>query len=323
LEWLGEIPDKPWGVRSIPEIDGRYPLWDQPNLMRDVDQGRFFLPDAEEGKRETLVTSVIDARPLQCLRVPGPTFLTLWAAVFTGAAFIVATFHWWQAAAISTVAAFVSIVAWLWSGTAPIPEQDTKDVGLGVTLPLYTSGPSSVGWWAMFIMMLADITAFMSLVFGYFFYWTIHDDFPPDPVPGPGCFWPTVAAGLLFGSWLFTALSRQWNHDDRTVAVYTGLSTATLLSLAGSGALFAGPWCSRLDPTRNVYDAIVWLLVIWTIFHVAIGAIMQVYCVCRRWAGRMTARHDADITNVTLYWHFTAMTVVVTAAVIAGFPLVA
>ena len=49
LEWLSEMPGKPWGVRSIPEIDGRYPLWEQPNFMRDVDQGRFYLPDAEEG----------------------------------------------------------------------------------------------------------------------------------------------------------------------------------------------------------------------------------------------------------------------------------
>ncbi|HEX6985978.1 MAG TPA: cytochrome c oxidase subunit I, partial [Planctomycetaceae bacterium] len=39
LEWLAEIPGKPWGVRSIPEIDSRYPLWEQPNFMRDVDEG--------------------------------------------------------------------------------------------------------------------------------------------------------------------------------------------------------------------------------------------------------------------------------------------
>jgi cytochrome c oxidase subunit I+III len=37
----------------------------------------------------------------------------------------------------------------------------------------------------------------------------------------------------------------------------------------------------------------------------------------------MTARYDIDLCNVTLYWHFSAITVVVTVAVIAGFPLVA
>ena len=50
---------------------------------------------------------------------------------------------------------------------------------------------------------------------------------------------------------------------------------------------------------------------------------MQLYCLARRLAGCMTARYDIDITNVALYWHFNAITVVVTVAVIAGFPLVA
>lgn len=49
---------------------------------------------------------------------------------------------------------------------------------------------------------------------------------------------------------------------------------------------------------------------------------MQLYCVARRLAGRMTARLDAEIVNVALYWHFTALTAVMTVAVIAGFPVV-
>jgi cytochrome c oxidase subunit I+III len=35
----------------------------------------------------------------------------------------------------------------------------------------------------------------------------------------------------------------------------------------------------------------------------------------------MTAVHDQDIVNVTLYWHFVAFKVFITVAVIAGFPL--
>jgi cytochrome c oxidase subunit I+III len=64
----------------------------------------------------------------------------------------------------------------------------------------------------------------------------------------------------------------------------------------------------------------VWTLVIWTVLHIAIGFIMQLYCLARRLAGRMTARHDIDIANAVLYWHFVAVTVVMTVAVIAGFP---
>lgn len=321
LEWLSEMPGQPWGARSIPEIDSRYPLWDQPNFVRDVDEGRFYLPDAEEGKRETLVTTIIDAKPIQCLRVPGPTFLTLIAAVLTGGAFIFSTFHWWWTAGISGLLAVGAIVAWMWTGTALIPEKEQKDVGLGLTLPLYASGPPSVGWWAMFIIMLGDMTALVSLVFGYFFFWTIHQDFPPDPSPGPGALWPSIAALLLVGSWILTLLARQWNRGDQRAALYGGLLFAAALAIAGGVALLPG--LSRLDPKSHVYPATVWVLVGWTLVHVAAGALMQLYCVARRMAGRMTARHDIDITNVALYWHFCILTVVITVAVIAGFPLVA
>ncbi len=323
LEWLQEMPGKPWGVRSIPEIDSRYPLWDQPNIIRDVNEGRFYLPDAEEKKRETLITTTVDARPIQCLRVPGPTFLTFWAAVFTGGFFILSTFKWWYPAAASGMVAFGLILTWLWTGTAVIPEKEGKNVGSGLSLPLYASGSASVGWWAMFITMLGDMTAFISLVFGYFFYWTIHDDFPPDPSPGPGVFWPAVALVLLLGSWALTVLARRWNSTDHAGLFYGALSGAAVAAAAGGAALLAGPWLAGLDPTSHVYPATVWILAGWTALHVALGVIMHLYTIARRAAGRMTARYDIDIRNITLYWHFTALTAFITVAVIAGFPLVA
>ncbi len=126
LEWLAEMPGRAWGARSIPIIKSRYPLWDQPDLMRDVDAGRFYLPDAEEGKRETLISSIIDAEPIQCLRVPGPTFLSMWAAIFTGGLFIFATYSWYVAALVSGGLALITILIWLWTGTAVIPEKPKR-----------------------------------------------------------------------------------------------------------------------------------------------------------------------------------------------------
>jgi cytochrome c oxidase subunit I+III len=323
LEWLAEMPSAPWGVRSIPEIDSRYPLWDQPDFMRHVDEGRFYLPDAEEGRRETLVTSPIDAQPVQCLRVGENTFTPMIAALFTGGIFIFSTFHWWWLMSASAVLALISILVWLWTGTAVIPEKPEKPVGLGLTLPLYVSGSTSVGWWGMFITMLGDLTAFISLVFGYFFYWTARPDFPPEGVGGPGVRWPAIALGLLLASWLCTVLARRWNALDARMPFYGALAVAGLLAVGGGAALVAGPWLTGLDPAAHVYAAVVWVLVIWSAAHVAAGAIMHVYCVARRMAGRMTARHDQDIVNVTLYWHFVAATVGLTVAVVAGFPLVA
>jgi cytochrome c oxidase subunit I+III len=322
LEWTQEMPGQPWGIRSIPEIDSRYPLWDQPHIERDIDEGRFYLPDAEEGRRETLITSVIDATPQQCQRLPSSSFITLVAAITTGGFFILGTFHWWTPAIVSLVIAIGVIVYWLWTGTALIPEKEKKYVGLGLELPLYVSGPQSVGWWAIFITMLAMLSAFMSLIFGYFFFWTVRDDFPPGPASGPGVFWPVAGGGLLLAAWALTLLSRHWNNRDSAAGFYAGSFLAVVCALAGGVALAAGPWITGLDPTSHVYPATVWILVAWTNLQTAVGVLMLLYCIARRMAGRMTARYDIDISNVALYWHFTALTAATTVAVIAGFPLV-
>jgi len=323
LEWLTEMPGKGWGVRSVPHIGGRYPLWDDPHLLRDVDNGRYYLPDAEEGRRETLATSTLDARPTHCLRVPGPSWLPLWAAVFTGGAFIFMTYSWYLATGASALLAMLVILWWLWTGTAQIPEKPAKDVGLGVTLPLYASGHASPGWWAMAITMVADMAAFASLVFGYFFYWSVHAQFPPPDAPGPGTGWPLLALALVLGAWVLTLLARHCNRRGSGAAFHAATAAAALLACAAVPALLAGPQLARMDPTAHVYPAIVWVLLGWTAVHVALGVLMHGYCMLRRLAGRMDGVHDIDIQNVVLYWHFVAATALVAVAVVAGFPLLA
>jgi cytochrome c oxidase subunit I+III len=175
----------------------------------------------------------------------------------------------------------------------------------------------------MFITMLGDGTAFAGLVFGYYFYWTIRDDFPPDPAAGPGWEWPSIALGLLLAAWAATLLARRWNGRGRRGLFYIALAAAVLLDLAGAGALAAGPWLTGLDPTAHVYPAAVWIIVVWTNIHVGVGLVMHLYCVARALGGKLTQRYDIDIQNVALYWHFVAATALVGVATIGGFPLVA
>ena len=321
VEWLQEIPGKPWGVRTIPVVERRYPMWEQPNFLADYDAGRFFLPDAEEGRREMLVTSPIDAEPRQCMRIAGPSFITLAAAVAVGGVFIFPTFKMYWLMGVSAVIALITIVMWLWTGTAEIPEKERKDVGLGVTLPLYASGPRSPGWWAMAITMTAIFTAFVCLVFGYVFYWTLREDFIPDRA-GDHTVWAVAALAAAIAAWLLTMAARRHNARDRATGFHVVASGGALMSIAAAMALLAHPYFADLDPTASVYAAVIWLLAIWSALHLAIGVVMQLYCIARRAAGRMTAVYDMDITNVVLYWHFTVVTVAITVAIAAGVPYV-
>jgi heme/copper-type cytochrome/quinol oxidase subunit 3 len=306
-------------VRSIPPIESRYPIWDQRDLMREVNAGTFYLADAPEGRRETLITSVLDARPVQCQRVAGPTVVTIVAAALLGSVFVALTFEQWIITAVAAVGTLAAVLWWLWTGTGEIPDKKARNVGLGLSLPLYVSGPASVGWWAMFITMVGDGTAFASLVFGYFFYWTIHPDFTAGQA-GPGWQWPMAALALFGAAWAAMVAARELNARGSAGLMRLALAVAVLLTLAASAAAFAGPWQHAMQPTAHVYPAIVWVLVMWVLAHAFVGIVMQLYCLARSLGGYLTAEHDLEIHVAALYWHFLAITAVVTFAVIGLFP---
>ena len=322
LEWLEDPNDDAhWGVRCVPLISSRYPLWDQKDFVQKVDEGRFFLPDAEEGRRETIITSVLDARPVSVIRLGTPSFKPMLTAVALGGVFILTTFHLYLAALVSGVATLFMVLWWLWTGTAEIPEKDCKPIGHGIELPLYISGAAAPGWWAMFITMMADATAFSGLVFGYFFFWTRHSDFPPEGMDAaPGAFWPMVALAIALVSWALTVAARQLNAAGAVGAARAALAAGAASSAFGVYAGLAGPWLSGMDPTAHVYPAIVWTLAIWTAAHSGVAIIMQLYTLARSIAGRMTPTYDADVRNITVYMHFFALTAIVTYATIGLFP---
>ncbi|VDC33491.1 hypothetical protein XINFAN_03883 [Pseudogemmobacter humi] len=85
--------------------------------------------------------------------------------------------------------------------------------------------------------------------------------------------------------------------------------------------MLGGPRASGLDPTAHAYPAIVWTLSGWAMLHLVVGVMMQGYAFARSGAGKMTPGHDADLWNVTLYWHFAAFQAVTTTLVLGGFPL--
>ena len=186
-----------------------------------------------------MITSVLDAHPLQVARVGTPTAKPMLAAATLGGVFILTTYHLYAAALACGVAALAAILWWLWTGTSIAPEKVAKPIGRGIVLPLYSSGPASPGWWAMFITMTADATAFASLIFGYFFYWTIHADFPPGAAPGlagPGVRWPVIALVLFIAGWLLTVFARESNARGYAGRTRAGLALGALATAAGRAA---------------------------------------------------------------------------------------
>ncbi len=126
-EWAHDIPDQFWGVRSIPYITSRYPLWDQPGIVERMDAGGYYLPDAQEGLRETIVTSAIDARPQLVARVTGPAWVhDLGGGLHRRGVHLSDLPLVSRRRRSARCFAVVCVLYWLWTSTAQIPERDDE-----------------------------------------------------------------------------------------------------------------------------------------------------------------------------------------------------
>jgi len=230
LEWL---PNDVYSTRSIPQVTSREPLWDQPGIVEDVREGRWFLPGAPTGGRETIVTSPVEAKPQFIIQMPGPGWTPPLAALFTAAFFLLLTVKLVTVAVVCGVLAIVFCLVWAW-GLDPGPSKGMASIGGGIELPTYVTGPTSHSWWAMVVLMFVAGSLYLSYVFSYLFLWTVspevwapggapplpwvacwrigaaararlrrhHDRAPPAPgagKPGPGCGGCNPGGGALHG----------------------------------------------------------------------------------------------------------------------------
>jgi cytochrome c oxidase subunit I+III len=107
LEWSVSSPPPDYNYFNLPTVQGRYALWSQTEETPIV-------KGLSSEKRETLVTSVVDALPELRYELPGPSIWPLLLALATAETFIVGIFTPW-AFPIGGVLAFVVFFWWFWS----------------------------------------------------------------------------------------------------------------------------------------------------------------------------------------------------------------
>jgi len=320
LEWL---PSGNYSSRSIPEVISREPLWDQPGLAQQVEEGRWYLPNAPTGQRETIVTSPVDARPQYVLLMPKYGWSPLLAAVGTAGFFLLLTVKLvWPAVAFG-VLGFAAVIYWLW-GSDPAPEPATVPIGGGIELPVTMTGPSSHSWWAMIVLVLVSGSIFGSLVFSYLFLWTVSPDVWPTRSDAlPGWQWPAVAAGLLVASALPVAWAsrRLAAEPPRTQWPIQAALVAGALLLVGSAFVeVQGHLATELRPSQSAYGAMVYMNATWHALFTAIMACMGLYTVARSVAGRLSARRRATFDNTRVFWYYTVAQGLAGLVLVHGFP---
>ncbi|MBG6077313.1 cbb3-type cytochrome c oxidase subunit I [Polaromonas sp. CG_9.11] len=303
LEWL---PQGDYGVRSIPQITAREPLWDQPSLPGDVEAGRYFLPGTHSGGRETLVTSWRHAVPQHLLVLPGDSWWPFVAAAGTAGFFLLLTVELTALAFACGIAAIAAIVIWLWQSDNP-PHSARAEVADGVFLPVGARGSASHSWWAMVILLCVDATVFASLVFAHVHVSMAAEVCPPDGARLPQWPWPVAAAALLLAGSAALAGARKMLDRARQAGVWSLLLLALLCLLA---AIVLDGWGHRLaglQPVVNAWSATVAALLAWQAFHVAVLVVMGLYACARSWSGKLQPDARATLDNTALLWHYVTL----------------
>ena len=318
LEWL---PTGLYSTRSIPLVRSREPLWDDPNLASDVEQGRYFLPGSATGLRETLITSPVNAEPQYLQIMPGPSPWPLAAAVGTALHFLALTVQAYGFSLFCGIAAIACVLRWLWETDRPIKHTEA-DVGGGIVLPIAITGPASHGWWALnTLMVVMGMIAFMA-AFSYLYLYGIH---PEVWIAPPPLAETAVVAGLAVAAFVL-ALSSRILLARQEAGVFPGQGP-WLLAALGSAALVAGSWLdwsgwrtAGLDPAATGQGATVFALVAFQALNAAIGVIMALYLGYRSGRGLVSGPANVTLDIVTRFIGYVAVQGLATTLVVRLFP---
>jgi cytochrome c oxidase subunit I+III len=318
LEWL---PSGTFASHSIPRVESRYPLWDQPNLSEDVEAGRYYLAGTVTGTRETLSTSAIHAHPQFVKQLPGPSWLPLAAALGTALFFYALTFKLGTAALVLGVFTVATIVRWLWIGT-DVPPHAPVDIGGGLILPVNAQGRTSHSWWAMIVLVLVGASIFTCAAAVYLYLWTAGPEGWPQTTgdPLPSVLWPLAAAALLVGSGFALAAATRAQRAGARRPMLLRLLLATVL-LVGAGFLeIYGHWHSGLRPAESAYAAAVWALLSLQGCYVSVLVVMALYAGARELAGLLSAERRASFDNLLPLWTFAIVQGLLAMAVVHMVP---
>ena len=320
LEWAVPTPVPPYNFASQPHVDDRDPLWKNPNLPLEIEEGRHALGHADVTRREILFTSITHAKPQAVVILPGNTRVPLIAAALTSLFFIgfLAKLYWLSA--IGAAAAIGALLVWAWQ-SGSLADSGEMDAGTAGRLPTHYALSHTPGWWGTLIALLADGTLFISLLFAYYFLWTVSSEWPPAGFREISLGLPVGAFGALLIGGLAASLADARNragHGGQVKLLYVlaalfGIAFIVLQVLALLG--------SEVPAREHAYGALLHTISGFQIVHVAIAIIMAGFALLRVSRGYLRQDRPGEGKVVALFWQYTMLQWLLGFATIHVFPL--
>jgi cytochrome c oxidase subunit I+III len=317
LEWL---PNAAYGARSVPQVRSRRPLWDEPGLAHEVEQGAHWLPGNPTGRREALISTMRDARPRYLLVLPGDGWLPLLAAAGTAGFFLLLTVGWTTSAWACGVGAVACVWAWLWGLDREVSVAQAS-IGRDVVVPVGGDGQRGHAFWAVAVVLAVDASVFLSILYAHVHVAMAAVVCPPPGAALPAWGWP--AASLLAWSAAVLAVERAGHRLAR------GDERATRMApwLVAGAAAFAfgleleGHATASLAPARDAWSATVAALLAYAGLHALLVGVLAAFAVARAAAGLLRMRHRIALDVLRAFAWTSALQALLTLAVVRGLPV--
>jgi cytochrome c oxidase subunit I+III len=306
LEWATNTPPAPYNFASLPPITSRHPLWDQPELPQQIAAGHFHLGRTLGDHREMLGVSATYANPQELVRVPGNSWVPLQLAAVLAAVCICLLLRLYPVALLAAVAALVLCLRWAWysAGHPAFAPASTSQA------PAFHQTWSGLGLWGIAVALLADLALYLSLIFGWFYLWTVA---PNWQIPASAAV--TIGPALLCGAaltlaagchmWMARRLKRNEQHPLTQNALSRGLRLTAVLGAVHS-ALLAWVFTSGdLHPQGSSHDSALFLVCAYLLLHSCVATLATALQAVRASRGFVSPGAPYEVAVLRLFWLFT------------------
>ena len=319
LEWATSLPPNPYNFVSLPKITDRHPLWRDPNLRESIARGDHALTVIDHGRRETWGVDPLTGKVREIVHLPGNSWLPFIAACCIAVLCLSLLTKVYLLALVACFASVVVLLRWSWeNGAHPKAAPDAKTQPHEP--PLHSRTCDGPGLWGMGVTLLSNGALYLSLLFGWFYLWTVA---PNWQVPDAPAFnhWLLLASALLLSvatPWHRRVLARLRLGDDR--GLFNCEVGLAIIGLAQATLLLWALHSEALQPTVHAHDAVIFVMLAYSFGHALLAGILSALQALRVRIGYVSAEAPYEPLVVAQFWYYSLGVLWVSYFAIALFP---
>jgi len=302
LEWGTSLPPSAYNFVSLPDITDRHPLWKDPELPDSIARGDHALTVIDHGRRETWGSDPLSGKVREIIHLPGNSWLPFIASVFLAVLCLSLLTKTYMLSLVACAAAIVTLLRWSWeNGAHPAAAPDARTQP--GEPPLHSRTFDGPGLWGMGVTLLSDGALYLSLIFGWFYLWTVSPDWQVPDTTLNGWLMGASAVLLSVGAlWMGRIVHRMRQDDLRNLLV--NLALLAVLAFVQTGALIWVLVNAGLQITETAHDAVVFVMLFYSIMHCALAAVLTALQALRVGYGYVGEKAPYEPVVVLQLWYY-------------------